>query len=169
MSQLSFPSSDDALLVRDTHGNYLPASVEQILAAARQAIEKKMERGAVLTSPPLVSEYLRNKLAGLEHEVFAVLFLDTQNRLIEYVEMFRGTIDMVSVHSREVVKEALRLNAAKVILAHNHPSGCAKPSEMDKRLTQHLKGALALVEVPTLDHIIVAGTETTSFAECGLI
>lgn len=169
MLQLSFPSSDNALLVRDTHGNYVPASVEQILEAARQAIEKKMERGAELTSPPLVKEYLRNKLAGLEHEVFAVLFLDTQNRLIEYIEMFRGTIGTVSVHSREVVKEALRLNAAKIILAHNHPSGSAKPSEMDKRLTQHLKGALALIEVPTLDHIIVAGNKTVSFAESGLI
>ncbi|MGE4450996.1 JAB domain-containing protein [Castellaniella sp.] len=92
MSQLSFSSFDDALLVRDAQGRYLPASVDQILEAARQAIELKMQRGAEFTSPALVKEYLRNKLAGFEHEVFAVLFLDTRHRLIEYAEMFRGTI-----------------------------------------------------------------------------
>lgn len=169
MSQLSFSSFDGALLVRDALGRYLPASVDQILEAARQAIEMKMQRGAEFTSPALVKEYLRNKLAGFEHEVFAVLFLDTRHRLIEYREMFHGTIDSASVYPREVVKEALRLNAAAVILSHNHPSGNPEPSSADKTLTQRLKEALALVEVRLLDHIIVAGGATVSFAEHGLI
>ena len=108
-------------------------------------------------------------LAGFEHEVFAVLFLDTQHRLIEYAEMFRGTIDSASVYPRELVKEALRLNAAAVIVSHNHPSGNPEPSRADEVLTQRLKEALALVDVRTLDHIIVAGGSTISFAERGLI
>jgi len=169
MSQLSFSSFDDVLLVRDAQGRYLPASVDQILEAARQAIELKMQRGAEFTSPVLVKEYLRNKLASFEHEVFAVLFLDTRHRLIEYREMFHGTINSASVYPREVVKEALRLNAAAVILAHNHPSGNAEPSNADKMLTQRLNDALALVAVRTLDHVIVAGNTTVSFAERSLI
>ena len=168
MSQLSFSLFDDALLVRDAQGRYSPASVDQILEAARQAIEQKMQRGAEFTSPALVKEYLRNKLAGFEHEVFAVLFLDTRHRLIEYAEMFRGTIDSASVYPREVVKEALRLNAAAVILSHNHPSGNPEPSQADKVLTQRLKEALGLVDVRTLDHVIVVGADTVSFAERGL-
>ncbi|HQZ04037.1 MAG TPA: DNA repair protein RadC, partial [Thauera sp.] len=139
------------------------------LEAARQAIEHKMQRGASFTSPAAVKEYLCAKLAGFEHEVFAVLFLDTQHRLIEYAEMFRGTIDSASVYPRELVKEALRLNAAAVIVSHNHPSGNPEPSRADEVLTQRLKEALALVDVRTLDHIIVAGGSTISFAERGLI
>ena len=118
MSQLSFSSFDSSLMVRDAQGRYLLATAEQILEAARQAIEHKMQRGASFTSPVAVKEYLRAKLAGFEHEVFAVLFLDTQHRLIEYAEMFRGTIDSASVYPRELVKEALRLNAAAVIVTH---------------------------------------------------
>ena len=169
MSQLSFFSFDDALLVRDAQGRYLPASVDEILEAARQAIEQKTQRGAEFTSPALVKEYLRNKLAGFEHEVFAVLFLDTRHRLIEYREMFQGTIDSASVYPRELVKEALRLNAAAVIVSHNHPSGNPEPSAADRALTQRLKESLALVDVRTLDHIVVTGSSTTSFAERGLI
>ena len=169
MSQLSFSSFDAALMVRDSQGHYLPATADQILDAARQAIEQKMQRGASFTSPVAVKEYLCAKLAGYEHEVFAVLFLDAQHRLIEYVEMFRGTIDSASVHPREVVKEALRLNAAAVIVSHNHPSGNPEPSAADRALTQRLKESLALVDVRTLDHIVVAGSSTTSFAERGLI
>ncbi|WP_436408851.1 RadC family protein [Enterobacter asburiae] len=156
-------------MVRDAQGRYLQATAEQILEAARQAIERKMQRGTSFTSPAAVKEYLRAKLAGFEHEVFAVLFMDTQHRLIEYAEMFRGTIDSASVYPRELVKEALRLNAAAVILSHNHPSGSPEPSQADNVLTQRLKEALGLVDVRVLDHIIVAGTDTTSFAERGLI
>ncbi|BBR09136.1 MULTISPECIES: JAB domain-containing protein [Gammaproteobacteria] len=169
MSQLSFSSFDSSLMVRDAQGRYLLATAEQILEAARQAIERKMQRGTSFTSPAAVNEYLRAKLAGFEHEVFAVLFMDTQHRLIEYAEMFRGTIDGASVYPRELVKEALRLNAAAVIVSHNHPSGNPEPSGADRTLTQRLKEALGLVDVRVLDHIIVAGTDTTSFAERGLI
>ena len=124
---------------------------------------------AAFSSPTAVKEYLRAKLAGFEHEVFAVLFLDTQDRLIEYAEMFRGTIDSASVNPRELVKEALRLNAAAVIVSHNHPSGNPEPSAADKAMTAQLRQGLALVDVRTLDHVIVAGSRTTSFAERGLL
>ncbi|MEN5271530.1 RadC family protein [Stenotrophomonas lactitubi] len=156
-------------MVRDAQGRYLPASADDILEAARQVIDQKMQRGAEFTSPAAVKDYLRTKLAGFEHEVFAVLFMDTRHRLIEYREMFRGTIDGASVYPREVVKEALRLNAAAVILSHNHPSGNSEPSAADRALTGRLKQALELVDVRVLDHIIVAGANTVSFAERGLI
>ncbi|WP_193147638.1 RadC family protein [Serratia marcescens] len=169
MSQLSFSSFDASLMVRDAQGRYLLATADQILEAARQAIEYKMQRGASFSSPVAVKEYLSAKLAGFEHEVFAVLFLDTQHRLIEYSELFRGTIDSASVYPRELVKEALRLNAAAVIVSHNHPSGNPEPSAADKAMTSQLRQALALVDVRTLDHIIVAGSRTTSFAERGLL
>lgn len=169
MSQLSFSSFDSSLMVRDAQGRYLLATADQILEAARQAIENKMQRGASFTSPATVKKYLRAKLAGFEHEVFAILFLDTQHRLIDYVEMFRGTIDAAEVHPREVVKEALRLNAAAVIVSHNHPSGNPEPSAADRALTARLKQALGLVDVRVLDHVIVAGSDTTSFAERGLL
>ena len=168
MSQLSL-SLDTPLMVRDGRGRYRPADADQILEAARQVIEQKMQRGETFTSPEAVKDSLRAKLAGFEHEVFAVLFMDTQHRLIEYREMFHGTIDSAEVHPREVVKQALRLNAAAVIISHNHPSGNPEPSAADKALTAQLRQALALVEVRTLDHIIVAGSSTTSFAECGLL
>ena len=143
--------------------------MDQILEAARQVIELKMQRGAEFTSPALVKEYLRNKLAGFEHEVFAVLFLDTRHRLIEYREMFHGTIDSASGYPREVVKEAFRLNAAAVIFSHNHPSGNPEPSSADKVLTQRLKEALGLVDIRVLDHVIVGGSSSTSFAEYDLL
>ena len=169
MSQLSFSSFDASLMVRDAQGRYLLATADQILEAARQAIEHKMQRGASFSSPAAVKEYLCAKLAGYEHEVFAVLFLDSQHRLIEYTEMFRGTIDSTSVYPREVVKAAIRHNAATVVVSHNHPSGNPEPSGADKTLTQRLKDALALVDVRVLDHVIVAGSRTVSFAQCGLI
>lgn len=133
MSQLSL-SLDSSLLVRDDQGRYLPATADQILEAARYVIDQKTPRGTLFTSPALVKDYLRTKLANFEHEVFATLFLDSQNRLIEYVEMFRGTIDQASVYPREVVKTALQHNAAAVIFSHNHPSGNSEPSQADKLL-----------------------------------
>ena len=169
MSQLSFSSFDDALLVRDSHGRYALASADQILEAARLVIDQKMQRGTSFTSPAAVKEYLFAKLSGFEHEVFAVLFLDTRHRLIDYAEMFQGTIDSAEVHPREVVKAALRHNAAAVIISHNHPSGNPEPSAADRALTQRLKEALGLVGVRVLDHIIIAGNATASFAERGLI
>ncbi|MFA1765713.1 DNA repair protein RadC [Xanthomonas campestris pv. campestris] len=169
MSQLSFSSFESALLVRDAHGRYLPASADDILEAARKVIDQKMQRGTLFDSPATVKTYLRTKLAGFEHEVFAVLFLDSRHRLIDYVEMFRGTIDGASVHPREVVKEALRCNAAALILSHNHPSGSPEPSAADRALTARLKQALDLVDVRVVDHVIVAGDITASFAERGLL
>ena len=166
MSQFSL-SSDASLLLRDGRGRYLPASADQILEAARQVIDRKMQRGTEFSSPATVKEYLRTKLAGFDHEIFAILFLDTRHRLIEYVELFRGTIDGAEVHPREVVKEALQHNAATVIFAHNHPSGNPEPSAADRALTQRLKQALALIDVRKLDHVIVAGDRTTAFAERG--
>jgi DNA repair protein RadC len=166
LSSLAFESS---LLVRDPKGRYVPATADQILDAARYVVDMKLQHGAAFTSPDIVKEYLGAKLGGFEHQVFAILFLDNQHRLIEYVEMFRGTIGSASVYPREVVKEALRLNAAAAILSHNHPSGHPEPSEADKTMTKRLKAALELVEVRIIDHIIVAGHDRVSFAECGLM
>ena len=168
MSQLSL-AFNASLLVQDDQGRYLPATAEQILEEARRVIDLKTQRGEAFTSPELVKEYLITKLAGFEHEVFAALFLDAKHQLIQYVEMFRGSIDSASVYPREVVKEALHHNAAAVIFAHNHPSGNPEPSQADKTLTQGLKEALMLVEVRSLDHIVVGGRQTVSFAERGLI
>ena len=116
-----------------------------------------------------MKKYLVTQFADLGHEVFACLFLDTRHRVIRYEEMFRGTIDGCSVHPREVVKAALTANAAAVILAHNHPSGMAEPSRADTQLTRRLTDALALVDVRVLDHMVVGGAETVSFAESGLL
>ncbi|WP_323012355.1 RadC family protein [Castellaniella sp.] len=169
MSQQFFPTFDSALLVRDAQGRYLPATTDQILQAARHAVEQKLSRGTEFTSPTVVKEYLTAKLSGFDVEVFAVLFLDSQHRLIEYVEMFQGTLSQASVYPREVAKAALNRHAAAVIVAHNHPSGNPEPSAADRALTAHLKKALALLDVNTLDHVVVAGQETVSFAERGLL
>jgi len=123
----------------------------------------------MLNSPSSVRQYLTLRMAQLEHEVFMVLFLDSQNRAIAIEEMFRGTLTQASVYPREIVKRALQLNACSVIFAHNHPSGVAEPSYADENLTQNLKKALALVDVQVLDHFIVAGAKTLSFAERGLL
>ena len=126
-------------------------------------------RGVALDSPSVVRDFLTNKLGALEHEVFAVLLLDTRHRLIEYVELFRGTIDGASVHPREVVKLALARNAAAIILAHPHPSGIAEPSAADELITRRLQEALALVDIRVLDHLIIAGGEAVSLSERGLL
>lgn len=167
MSQYSFPF--DGLFVRDIYGRFQPATAGQILLAAREVIEQQLQRGVTCNAPQAVRDFLRTKMAGFPHEVFAVLFLDNQHRLIEYAELFRGTIDSAAVYPREVVKETLARNAAAVILAHNHPSGSTEPSAADRLLTQRLKEALALIDVRVIDHIIVAGNATTSFAERGLL
>ena len=122
-----------------------------------------------MASPAAVKDYLRLKIADLPNEVFAVVFLDVQNRVITIEEMFRGTLTQTSVYPREVVKAALAHNAAAVILAHNHPSGSAEPSRADEALTQTLKAALALVDVRVLDHMVVTRAVVLSFAERGLL
>lgn len=157
------------LLIRDANGGYAPAPSDAILDAARHVIESKVQRGESFTSPEAVKDFLCMKLAGFEHEVFAILMLDNQHRLISYNEMFRGTIDSASVHPREVVKAALAANAGAVIMAHNHPSGHPEPSPADRHITKRLTEALALVDVRVLDHIVVGGLKTVSFAERGLL
>ena len=168
MSQLSH-SLDSSLLVRDVAGDYRPANADEVLQAAQRVLAGQMRGCEALTSPQVVRDFLRVKLGALEHEVFAVIHLDAQNRVIEYVEMFRGTVSQTSVYPREVVKEALVRNSAALLLVHNHPSGVAEPSRADETLTQTLKSVLALVDVRVLDHLIVAGSAILSFAERGLL
>ncbi|HCH6462469.1 RadC family protein [Vibrio alginolyticus] len=143
-------------------------SDHQILEQAAEIIANKYLRGDVFSSPEATKEFLTYKLGNYEREVFAVLMLDNQHRLIEFKELFFGTIDAASVYPREVVKLTLETNAAAVIFAHNHPSGDATPSQADRRITERLKDALALVDVRVLDHFIV-GESCVSFAERGLI
>ncbi|HSH28985.1 MAG TPA: DNA repair protein RadC [Thiohalobacter sp.] len=147
--------SDDEVI------NYACAVLEQ-----RVSYLKDRE---VMQNPADARRFLTLKLATREREVFAVLFLDHRHRLIGYEELFLGTINCAAVHPREVVKAALHHNAAALILAHNHPSGVAEPSEEDKRISHKLKDALALVDIRVLDHIVVGGTDTVSLAERGLL
>jgi DNA repair protein RadC len=145
-------------------------SDDLIIRRAMEIMESRLKYPEVtLTSPRAVRDYLRLRLGGLEHEVFILLFLDAQHRLIRADEMFRGTLSQTSVYPREVVKAALKHNAAAVIFAHNHPSGLAEPSRADELLTQSLKEALALVDCRVLDHFVVGGCRTLSFAERGLL
>ncbi|GMU68405.1 MAG: hypothetical protein AMXMBFR37_07380 [Steroidobacteraceae bacterium] len=142
---------------------------EEILASARLVMQKRVRRGVRLESPQLTQSYLIQHLGVAEHEVFMLLLLDSRHRLIRALELFRGTIDGASVHPREVVKEALRHNAAACVFAHNHPSGVAEASQADELITRRLREALALVDIRVLDHIIVGGGEALSFAERGLL
>jgi DNA repair protein RadC len=158
-----------ALLVRDVDGQYRPASADEVLHQARRVLSQRVRRGATMSSPQAVKDYLRLEIGALEHEVFCVLFLDAQHRIIALKQMFRGTVTQTSVYPREVVKESLALNAAAVILAHNHPSGAAEPSRADEFLTQTLKTVLSLVDVRVLDHLVVAGADVVSFAERALL
>lgn len=154
------------LYVREK-SRYRTADSEQVLAAAQEIVDARMVRGTSFKDPSVACEFFRDKLGHLEREVFAAVFLDTRHRLIEYVELFQGTIDGAEVHPREVVRAALRFNAAAVLVAHNHPSGEIEPSAADRAVTSRLKHALALVDVRMLDHIIVGGSSTQSMAGKG--
>ena len=146
------------------------AQLQAVFEMSRRALAEAMRESAAFPATGSVRDYLRLNLAGLPHEVFFVLWLDAQNRLIAAEELFRGTLTQASVYPREVVKKALAHNAAAVVLAHNHPSGVAELSSADSQLTRELKQALALVDVRVLDHFIVAGTASPlSFAERGLL
>jgi DNA repair protein RadC len=145
------------------------AQLKAALELARRALREEISTRNALTSPKAVRDYLRLALAGREQEVFVVLLLDAQHRVIASEELFRGTLTQTSVYPREVVKCALKHNAAAMIFAHNHPSGVAEPSHADEILTRSLKSALALVDIQVLDHFIVAGSRTMSFAERGLL
>lgn len=135
----------------------------------QRVIAEKLHSAPVLESPQTVKSYLQLFYAGRGHESFTVLYLDTHHRLIAVEEMFRGTLSQTSVYPREIVKQSLQLNAAAVVLAHNHPSGVAEPSRADEYLTTTLKQALALVDVRILDHMIVGAEQTTSMSERGLL
>lgn len=143
---------------------------DKIISDALAILASRLRAPEVaITSPATTVQYLKLNLAAREHEVFAVLFLDSQHRVIEFKEMFRGTIDGAAIYPREVVKEALALNAAAVIFAHNHPSGVTEPSQADKNITERLKTALALFDIRTLDHMIVGSNSITSMAELGWV
>jgi DNA repair protein RadC len=136
---------------------------------ARRALAEELKEKTLFATPQAVRDYLQLQLGSRVHEIFAVLFLDSQHRLIVLEELFRGTLTQTSVYPREVVVRALALNAASVVLAHNHPSGAAQPSRADEALTQTLKAALALVDVRVLDHFVVTSTQAISMAELGLL
>jgi DNA repair protein RadC len=136
---------------------------------ARRYFAAAVVVGEPIRSPADTSAFLLARMRHLDHELFGCLFLDNRHRVLEFSELFRGTIDGTSVYPREVVKEALKLNAAAVILAHNHPSGVAEPSQADERITRRLKAALELVDIRLLDHLIVGDGGTTSLAARGLL
>jgi len=163
-----------ALTLNEATGTYTsrePITSDDILLAARGILDARLRtpQREVFQDPASVRDFLLLHLAHRQREVFACLFLDNRHRLISYEELFFGTIDGASVHPREVVRVALRHNAAAVILAHNHPSGVPEPSAADQRITDRLKEALALIDVRVLDHFIVGGTDSVSFAERGLV
>ena len=145
------------------------AELLAVMALAKRALQHGLREQPLFNSPVAVREYLQLQMGGRAHEVFAVMFLDSQNRLIALEELFRGTLNQTSVYPREVVLRALHHHAAAVVLAHNHPSGEARPSRADESLTQTLKAALALVDVRVLDHFVVTRTEAYSMAEMGLV
>jgi len=157
------------LFTSDANGVTRPATADEIIEAACAILSRRVRRGAALSNPRTTRDFLKLRLAGHDHEVFAILFLDNRHRVIEFVPLFRGTIDGASVYPREVVKEALARNAAAVILAHNHPSGVAEPSAADELITNRLRDALALIDVRVLDHLVVTGDAIVSFAERGLL
>jgi DNA repair protein RadC len=149
-----------------------PAKRAELLAVmeiARRALAQPLAAAPVFDSPARLKDYVALHLGGLEREVFAVVFLDNQHRLVVMEQLFQGTLNQTSVHPREIVRRALELNAAAVVLAHNHPSGLAEPSRADEFVTQSLRSALQLVDVRVLDHLVVGRGEVVSFAERGLL
>ena len=154
--------------IRDAQGVYRSINRDTLIESAKQCVLEQFKSGFRITSPVSAESYVRTLLLDREHEIFAVLFLDNRHQVIDYVEMFRGTVDGTSVYPREVVKEALTRNAAAVLLVHNHPSGVSEPSQADERITRRLKAALELVDIRVIDHLIV-GKTVTSLAARGMI
>ncbi len=157
------------LYIKTDSGQFHQAREDDVIAEAAYIYDCHFVRGTQLETLDKTRDYIKPKLASLEHEVFVCLFLDNQHRLISYDEMSRGTLDGASVYPREILKTALQHNAAAIIFAHNHPSGLSQPSEADKKITTKLKNALALVDIRVLDHFIVGEGKPYSFAENGLI
>lgn len=168
ISGLLSATTDDLKKVKGL-GPAKRTEIVAVLELARRAMAQQLQERTVLDSPAAVKHYLQLHLSTRPHEVFAVLFLDAQNRLIALEEMFRGTLTQTSVYPREVVLRALHHHSGAVVLAHNHPSGTVQPSRADEALTQTLKAALALVDVRVLDHIIVGPGDALSMAEKGLV
>ena len=161
--------ADDLKRVKGLGGSAKRAELMAVLELARRALAEQLKERAAFDSATAVKDYLQLHLAARPHEVFAVLFLDAQHKLIALEELFRGTLTQTSVYPREVALRALHHHAAAVILAHNHPSGGVQPSRADEAITQNLKSALALMDVRVLDHVIVAPGQALSMAEKGLI
>ena len=154
----------------ENKGTYVltePVTTEEILAMANQLARARVTKGKALTSPSLTYSCLQTLLQGYEREVFAILFLDSQHRVINFEELFQGTLDAASVYPREVVKASLACNAAAVILVHNHPSGLPEPSRADRTLTETLRAALSTVEIRVLDHLVIGTEGRVSMAERG--
>ena len=162
-------AADDLKRIKGLGGSAKRAELLAVVELARRAMSQQLKEREVFGTPDAVKHYVQLQLAHLPHEVFAVLFLDAQHRLIDMEELFRGTLTHTSVYPREVVRRAIQLEAASVVLAHNHPSGAVQPSRADEALTQTLKSVLALVDVQVLDHVIVAPGGALSMAEKGLL
>ncbi len=143
--------------------------LQAVLEMSSRHLQQGLERGDALTSPAQTRRFLSSRLRHLEREVFMVLYLDNRHRMIAFEELFKGSINSAEVHPRELIKLVLHFNAAAVILAHNHPSGIAEPSQADREITQRLRAALALVDVRLLDHMVVGDTEVISLAELGCL
>ncbi len=159
----------NSLLAQPGVGEALAAKILAIPELGRRYYEASLSRGDAIRSPADTETYLQARLQHLGHELFCCLYLDNRHRVLAFVELFRGTIDGTSVYPREVVKEALAVNAAAVILAHNHPSGVAEPSQADERITKRLRSALELVDIRLLDHLIIGAGRATSMASRGLL
>jgi DNA repair protein RadC len=164
-----FAAERDRLYAAKGLGPAKYAQLQAVLEMARRHLGEALQRGLPLTDPAATRRYLISRLRDLPQEVFCCLYLDNRHRVIAFEELFNGTLDGASVHPREVLRKALAHNAAALIFAHNHPSGVAEPSDTDRRLTQRLKDALALVDIRVLDHFVVGDGEAVSFAERGLL
>jgi len=158
-----------ALLACSGIGDARLAVLRSLPELARRYYAESLPSGATIRSPADTEAFLKARMRDLGHELFCCLFLDNRHRVLRFDELFRGTIDGTSVYPREVVKEALAINAAAVILAHNHPSGVAEPSQADERITRRLKSALDLVDIRLLDHLIIGDGQATSLARRGLL
>jgi DNA repair protein RadC len=159
----------DVLLREPGVGAARAAAIRALPELARRYFASSLQPGKAIRSPVDTEAYLQARLRHLGHELFCCLYLDNRHRVLRFDEMFRGTIDGTSVYPREVVKEALTINAAAVILAHNHPSGVAEPSQADERITRRLKSALELVDIRLLDHLIIGEGRATSMASRGML
>jgi DNA repair protein RadC len=169
LSGLLHTGADDLKSVKGMGGSAKRSELIAVLELARRAMGEKLKERAVFDSPDAVKQYLQLHIGSRPHEVFVVVFLDVQHRLIALEEMFRGTLTQTSVYPREVVTRAIHHQAAAVLLAHNHPSGSIEPSRADESLTQTLRAALGLIDVRVLDHVIVSPGQSFSMAEKGLL